>query len=215
MPRAPSVDPLLAQLTPWIERHLRKSAGEAARMRPFVRPAALPEGAILHREGEVSHQVFLLTRGLARVFYVHEHREVNLRLLSAPAAAIALASFIEGAPAKETIQTLTPIEGVWFRLRDYLDAYPDEASERVRRVLAERHYLAMERRLRTLQWKSARERYAYFVAHMEKDIVEQVPLLHIASYLGVRPESLSRVRREAVRAELVRPGPPRAPRRGR
>jgi CRP-like cAMP-binding protein len=230
VPRAPSVDPLLAQLAPWIARHLQKGAGETARMRPFLRPAALDEGAILHREGEISREMFLVTRGLARVFYVHEHREVNLRLLSAPAAAIALASFIEGTPAKETIQTLTPVEGVWFRLRDYLDAFPDEGSERLRRVLAERHYLAMERRLRTLQWKSARERYAYFVAHMERDIVERVPLLHIASYLGVRPESLSRVRREATQKlrardepatrgssheKPVRPGPPRDPRRAR
>ena len=215
MPRAPSFDPLLAQLSPWIERYLHVSASESARMRPFLRAAALPEGALLHREGAVCRDMFLLTRGLARVFYVHEHREVNLRLLSAPAIAIALASFIEEAPAKETLQALGPVEGLWFRLRDYVEAFPGETSERLCRVLAERHYLSMERRLRTLQWKSARERYAYFVAHMEKDIVEQVPLLHIASYLGVRPESLSRVRREGLRAEAVRPGPPRAPRRAR
>jgi hypothetical protein len=112
MPRAPSVEPLLAQLIPWIERYLHKSAAEAARMRPYLRPAALPEGAMLHREGAVCRELFLLTRGLARVYYLHKHREVNLRLLSAPAAAIALASFIDRTPAKETIETLSPVEGV-------------------------------------------------------------------------------------------------------
>lgn len=191
----PSADPLLSRLIPWIEKYLHVSEGDGARMRPFLRAVALPEDAILHREGAPCRELFLLTSGLVRVFYVHQHREVNLRLLSAPAAVIALASFIAGAPARETIQAISAVEGVWFRLRDFVDAHPGETSERLCRVLAEQHYLAMERRLRTLQWKSARERYAYFVEHMERDIVERVPGVHVASYLGVRPESLSRVRR--------------------
>jgi CRP-like cAMP-binding protein len=188
-------DPLLARLVPWIEKYLHVSAADGARLRSYMRAASLPDGAILFREGETCREVFLMTSGLARAFYLHEHREVNLRLLSAPAAVIALASFIEGQPSRETIQALSAVEGVWLRLGDFVDAHPGQSSERILRVLAERHYLAMERRLRTLQWKSARERYAYFVQHMERDIVERVPGLHVASYLGVRPESLSRVRR--------------------
>ena len=67
-------------------------------------------------------------------------------------------------------------------------------NEALRRILAEGHYLSMERRLRMLQGKSAPERYAYFLEHMEPEIVRGMPGYHVASYLGVTPESLSRVR---------------------
>lgn len=180
----------------WAERYLHLSANDVGSVRPYLSPTKTAEGEILHREGEVCRDLLLLTSGLVRVYYVHEHREVNLRLMSAPAAVIALASFIDQVPARETIQALSDGAGIRFRLRDWADAHPGATAERLMRVLAERHYLSMERRLRTLQWKSARERYAYFVEHMEREIVEQVPGIHVASYLGVRPESLSRVRRQ-------------------
>lgn len=196
MKRAPAkkVD-LLDRVIPWVDRYLRVDRSEGERIRPYFSPATYAPGELLHREGDVARRMYLCTSGLARVFYVHAHREVNLRLLSAPAAVIALASFIDRVPARESIQALTALDGLWLRLADFVEEHPGETSERILRVLAERHYLAMERRLRTLQWKSARERWAYFVEHMEPAIVKGVPGIHVASYLGVRPESLSRVRR--------------------
>jgi len=119
---------------------------------------------------------------------------VNLRFLCAPTVVVALSSFIRGTPAEETVEAVTEVEGFRSRLADFEDEHPGVLAERMRRVLAEQHYLSMERRLRMLQWKSAAERYEYFVQHMEPDIVQGMPGYHVASYLGVAPESLSRVR---------------------
>lgn len=175
------------------------SEADLAALAPYLRAARYAPGEIIAREGDPCRDVVVMTSGLARCFYVHEAREVNLRLLSAPAAAVPLASFIRGAPATETIEAVEAVGGLRLRLRDFEDEQPGPLGERIRRVLAERHYLSMERRLRTIQWKSARERYEYFCAHVEPEIVQRMPLYHVASYLGVTPESLSRVRR--ARAE--------------
>lgn len=75
---------------------------------------------------------------------------------------IALASFVRGMPSEETVQALTEVEGVMVRFDDLVEAHPGQTVEHLRRVLAEQHYLSMERRLRTLQWKSAHERWTYF-----------------------------------------------------
>lgn len=184
-----------------IRAHLTLSDDTLRALTPYLRPYRAAAGATLFPEGDVCRRVLLMSRGLVRVFYLHEDREVNLRLLCAPSAVVAFKSFVTGAPAEETIEALDAVEGVMVRLVDFCDAHPGETAERLRRVLAEQHFLAMERRLRNLQWKSARERWRFFAAHMEPDIVARVPGFHVASYLGVRPESLSRVRRPARSGE--------------
>ncbi len=47
-----------------------------------------------------------------------------------------------------------------------------------------------------LHHKSSKDRYLYFCETMEKKIIEQTPMQSIASYLGVTPESFSRMKRE-------------------
>lgn len=186
---------VLARAVAIVGSHLSLSPTESELVGAYLRPMRAPASATLFARGVECRELVLLGTGLVRVYYVHGAREVNLRLLAAPSSVIALSSFIHRKPSEETVQALTDVEGVCFRIADFVDAHPGETSERMRRVLAEQHYVSMERRLRTLQWKSARERYAYFVAHMEPSIVEGVSGVHVASYLGVRPESLSRVRR--------------------
>ncbi len=185
---------LSPSLDTFLTRFLDASPRDLRQMAPYLRPVRYDAGQVIFPEGEARRDVVVMMEGLVRVFYLHEAREVNLRLLCAPAAVVAMSSFITKTPSQETIEAVSPVIGTLARIGDYEDAHPGLLAERLRRVLAEQHYLAMERRLRTLQWKTARERYEYFLQRMEKPIVESMPGYHIASYLGVTPESLSRVR---------------------
>jgi CRP/FNR family transcriptional regulator, anaerobic regulatory protein len=187
-----------------VREHLALSDAELGVLAEYVRPYRAAAGADIFAAGAVCREVLLLTRGLVRVYYHHEHREVNLRLLCAPAVVVELASLIRRAPSDETVQCLDDVEGVMLRLEDHRAAHPGETAERLGRVLAEQHYLAMERRLRNLQWKTASERWRYFAEHMEADIVAGVPGFHVASYLGISAESLSRVRSAEFRARRAK-----------
>jgi len=164
------------------------------RFTSFTRRVSYAAGETMFREHEVCRDIVIVTSGLVRAFYVHDDREVNLRFLCSPSVATAMASLITGEPAKETVAAVTDVTGFRSRWLDFEDATEGVAVERMRRTLAEGHYLSMERRLRMLQGKSAPERYAYFLEHMEPEIVRSMPGYHVASYLGVTPESLSRVR---------------------
>lgn len=181
---------LVEYLAPYVEI----SVAEANDLAPYLRPVRYERGATIFAQGEVCRDLLILGRGIARAYYLHDSREVNLRLLCPPGALTSFASLATGEPAREVVAAVTDVEGFRARIVDYEEAQPGLLVQRLRRVLAEQHYLAMERRLRTVQWKSAAERYAYFREHMEHDIVTQTPNYHIASYLGVAPESLSRVK---------------------
>ncbi|PCJ11845.1 MAG: hypothetical protein COB04_18570 [Gammaproteobacteria bacterium] len=151
---------------------------------------------IIFHPGAICNEVFLMTRGLVRCHYLLGDKEVNLRLLSDYSAVIALSSYIDRVESIETVQAIEDCEGFVFKRKDL-----DVLAESVPAIMAlhlhtvSKHYTSMERRLLTIQHKSIEERYKYFQQHMEAKIVERTPAIHVASYLGVPPESLSRVKR--------------------
>jgi CRP-like cAMP-binding protein len=172
------------------------SAADAGVVAKLAVPAAFARGDHLFSAGKPVERIFLLQSGLARVYYLHDDREVNLRLLCDGAALVPLAALITQTPAQESIQALADCSGWWLTPSALADAGVDPLTlERYRRLMAEQHYLSMERRLRMLQHKSAEQRWQAFCAWMPQRIVRETPGYHVASYLGITPESLSRVRR--------------------
>lgn len=180
----------LTLLTPYVSL----SPEDAAACAPYVSKQCFEKNEFISRAGDVCEDLFFVTDGLVRCFYIYEDREINLRLLCEPSAVLALSSFITHAPAEEYVQCIAPSRGYRVRLRAFLEEVPGAAAEHIARVVAEQHYLAMERRLKTLQRKSASERYEYFRVHMEPRIVRETPGYHVASYLGITPESFSRLK---------------------
>jgi Mn-dependent DtxR family transcriptional regulator len=70
--------------------------------------------------------------------------------------------------------------------------------ERFFRLLLEANYVATHRRVQESLTSSAEERYLKFIKTYPS-LVEQVPQNQIASYLGITPQSLSRIRKELSR----------------
>jgi len=178
--------------------HLVLEPTEMELLLPHLREVRYRAGQRLFEQGEVCHEAVLLGRGLVRAYYVHESHEVNLRLLCAPAVATAMSSLITGAPSTEWVEAISDVNGYRADLRALEHAGQQLLVQTLRRLLAEQHYLSLERRLHMLQSKSVAEKFAFFCREMPPDIVEQTPGYHVASYLAVTPETLSRVRRKAT-----------------
>lgn len=151
----------------------------------------------LFTPNEICRHIFFMTKGLVRCFYLYDDKEVNLRLLCENSAVIAYSSYIQQVKTEEFVQTIEPSEGYLFS-RDQLERLSKTipAVNQLKLLTAERHYLSMERRLLTIQYKTAEERLRYFMSEMEPGIVNRTPAIHIASYLGMPPESLSRAKRK-------------------
>src|SRR5262249_49384177 len=138
----------------------------------------------------VCRSLFFLLDGVVRSYYIVGDKEINLRLLADHSAVAAYSSLITGLPSEEFVECLTDCYG-------YLIPFdPLVEWEAVRRVLAERHYMSMELRLLMIQHKTARQRYREFMKAVDPRIVRDTPARHVASYLGITPECLSRIKRQ-------------------
>ncbi|MNR08171.1 DNA-binding transcriptional dual regulator Crp [compost metagenome] len=145
--------------------------------------------------GKISNKIFFIIEGLARVYYLKDGKEITTYLSCDEGFIASYSSFINQSASFENIQCIEDCEvlSISFEKMQYL--YTQIPNwERVGRILAEQNYLCMADRVLKLQMIPAKEKYLTFLASAPAKIIQRTPLIYIASFLGITPESLSRIR---------------------
>jgi CRP-like cAMP-binding protein len=172
---------------------------ELAKTRQVFRPVTVPEGGFLTRAGDRSDRVAFIGRGLVRIYYTgtdgveraHGFRTEN-HLVCAYSAAL------RGEPAHLSIQALEPCSllvasrAAFEQLRAGHQCWRE-----LTRRLTEELYLRQERRQRELLLDDAATRYLSFVTE-HADLARRLTQRQIASYIGVTPVALSRIRTRLI-----------------
>jgi CRP/FNR family transcriptional regulator, anaerobic regulatory protein len=157
---------------------------------------AFDAGAWLLRAGERAEWCFLIARGLVRELYVDEAGQEHTRSFLAEGHVTgSLLDLLSGAPSITWIQALEPTATLAWRYRDF-NALAERFAELhvVARRQAEGLYVRKTRREHEMLALSASERYTRWLAS-HRGLDARVSRRHLASYLGVSPEHLSRLRR--------------------
>ena len=156
----------------------------------------LTKGGTLLRQGDVWRQALWLERGTLRLYFTRrDGREFNKNFFLDGGLLCPLTPAMWGAPslfaigAVETTTVWRADATAWRTQLDAHGAWAPLCTELLARLVS--HKLQREHDLLTLD---ARQRYAAFVAR-EPQLAERIPLLHLASYLGITDVSLSRIRR--------------------
>lgn len=161
---------------------------------PFLKPVSIKKGCFFSKAGMITDRVGFVSRGLLRSFYTIKGKETTTYFLQAGSFAAALLSFLQMKPAVENIQALEDSELIVISRKDLFKLYDENWKwQQVGRVLIENYYVIMEQRSIGLQSLSAHERYNIFLKEFP-DVIKSVPLHQIASFLGITPETLSRIR---------------------
>ena len=145
-------------------------------------------------EGKICRHLFFLEKGAVRGHYTMEGKEITHWFAFENDFVTSFHSFITQQPAVENIQFL---EGsiVWCISKEELSNLFNQFHEieRVVRIGYEKYYIRLEERFVSGQFKTAAERYENLI-NQSPHILERVPLGHVASYLGISQETLSRIR---------------------
>lgn len=158
-------------------------------------PRTVERGQFFQRGGEIARRGGFVTRGCFRTYAMDETGAESITKFSLERSWIGdIQSATAGEPtiffvqAIETSDVLTIDLQSWERL---LEAVPPVVHSYRRGV--QRAHVAAERRIAQARLMSAEARYRDFVAR-RPDLVRRVPQHMLASYLGVTPETLSRIR---------------------
>jgi CRP/FNR family transcriptional regulator, anaerobic regulatory protein len=149
----------------------------------------------LLKQGEICNKITFINNGCLRAFYNVDGIENTVQFFFGDSWYTDYASFLTGNPAVENMQALEPTEVVQFKKADlykYYELYP--VFERVGRVMAENAFLSISKLNQMLTNEEPEERYLNLLKQ-RPEVVERIPQHYIASYLGIQPESLSRIRK--------------------
>jgi len=149
------------------------------------------------KEGCVAKNIYFIESGLVRTYHLHAGKEINTYFACDHQFISTFSSFINQSPSFETLETIQ--DSVVYELSyQFLNQMYKESRkfEKLGRILAEKNYLCVLDRTYTMQTKTAKEKYLDFIQNYDEKILRNVPQYQIASFLGIEPESLSRIRKE-------------------
>lgn len=138
--------------------------------------------------------IYFVQQGAARIYYYKDGKEVTEYFAFENDLIIRAESLFTGKPSHKAIQSISDTDFVAIpahQLFALFDQYRD--IERLFRKIVERSYVDTINRLESLQFHTAEERYRSLI-EKSPEVVKQIPLKHIASYLGITQVSLSRIR---------------------
>ncbi len=160
----------------------------------------IPGGHLLLEEGKLCRHVYFLEDGLLRYFVWRDGKDITKFFTNAPYCFTSQRSLVQRIPAQENIESLSP-STLWSLDRDSafeLLKYPSWNTF-VRLLIQEVQFFT-EQILEEIQQETAEQRYRKMLL-TGNALVQQVPLKHLASYLGIAPQSLSRIRKK-ISAEV-------------
>lgn len=153
-----------------------------------------PAKTYLLRDGQICDRACMVVKGLARAYYVNEDRDITSRFMDEGFIITSWVSYYHQQPGDEFIETLEDTTLACIRYNDIQQLYKDyPIFNIVGRKQTEYSLYTSEMRTRMLRKQTAKERYTFFLQN-HPDLLNRVPLKHIASYLGMNEETLSRIR---------------------
>lgn len=153
-----------------------------------------PKGHHILEVDKIETNVFFLAKGIARAYIPIDGKELTFWIGTEGATIVSLKSYVNNQPGYETIELME--ESVLYVLkRDNLYELFNEDIHISNwgRKFAEFEFLQTEERLITLLFTTASERYKKLIEN-NPDLLQRMPLECLASYLGITPVSLSRIR---------------------
>ena len=157
-------------------------------------PMKFARGEKVVESGDVSDAIYYVERGMVREFYFKNNKSVTEYLAADGTIVMSIESLFREEPSKLVIEALEPT---------IVYALPKKRLEEVAlhnvniqilyRKILEESLIISQRRADLLRFESAKDRYLK-LCKLNPKVKMKAPLVYVASYLQMTPETLSRVR---------------------
>lgn len=154
----------------------------------------VPARTILLEAGTVAKKMYLILSGCTRLWYNNNGKDITLQFFMPDQVVASFDSFLHNTPSEFTLESILPTEVEVFDKKDIEDAFKQSNELSVHLTMHAFELASKYKKLFLSCIKNTpQQRYEALLCEYP-DIVAQIPQHYIATYLGVTPVSLSRIR---------------------
>ncbi|WP_163326262.1 Crp/Fnr family transcriptional regulator [Draconibacterium mangrovi] len=154
------------------------------------------EGDFVLRQGAIGTDLYFVKEGLLRNFYDKGHKEISEWFTFEKSFCFSIMSYFEGTPSYLAIQCLEDSEVISISGEGFMKLQKCNFEiANFAFFLISRSLILSQQRMLSIQFETALQRYEKLLDE-HPTILHRVPLHYIASYLGITPETLSRIRNQ-------------------
>lgn len=164
------------------------------KLEEIIQTKTFSKKELVVKEGDVSNCIFFIEKGFARSFYTKDGKDITAWFMAENDVIISVASFFTRIKSYENIEALEETTVHYIHYQELEELYRNFSEfNTTGRLLATHYYILSEERLYNMRKQTAEERY-YFMLDKYPQLILRAQVSHIASYLGLTIETLSRIR---------------------
>ncbi|AZA99898.1 Crp/Fnr family transcriptional regulator [Chryseobacterium joostei] len=175
------------------------SQEETEAVKRYFEPVKFSRNSIIEEAGKIPGYLYYIVSGYLRLFYTDQNgNEVTTHINCPPGFFTSYSHFINETISEDYVECITDCELLRITKKDLDNLVRESQTMKDFSISVFQQSIAYnENRSRELSVLSAEERYLKLIKDYP-EIIQNVPIQYIASFLGMKPESLSRIRRKII-----------------
>ncbi|MEY4905074.1 MAG: hypothetical protein RLZZ292_2889 [Bacteroidota bacterium] len=163
-------------------------------------PFQVSKNTVIEEEGKMPQHLYFINEGYLRSFYYDNDGDEVTTFLATPAHYVAdFLSLSQQKKSNENLEAITDCHLLKVHRDDFMKIIEqNEAFKAYSLKIFEQAFSAMNQRANDLATLTAEQRYSQLLKNQGL-ILQNVPIQYIASFLGIKPQSLSRIRKQMIK----------------
>jgi CRP-like cAMP-binding protein len=163
-----------------------------------MRIQTFPKGTVLLREGQISMEAYFVLEGCVRQYSMHDGEEKTTNFFTEEQWVISLQSFTHKTPANHFFACCEDsmlVVGTAEESNALYKRFP--RIETISRKVVEKNFMEQQELMASYITDTPEQRYLKLL-QSRPNLAQRIPQYQLASYIGVKPESLSRMRKRIM-----------------
>ena len=182
------------QLRQLLELHVPISNDDWELIGSMIDLIEVDKGHVLTNAKSIEDNLYFVCSGVARLFYEKEERDITINFGFPNGFISSYSSFLSQTKSEFILQTLTPMVLIQISKANLEAIYTQTScGQQLGRLFAEQFFIYLSQRESDFMLKTPTERYLALFDQQAR-LIQEIPLKYLASYIGITPQALSRIR---------------------